>query len=91
MVTTSSKDTQRKFKWFWAWQDEKEETWLAEMSSQGWHLLRVDGPGFYTFQSGAAADYVYRLDFQADPKLDKARELNVAVIDESAMLALLRR
>jgi len=27
-----------KIKWFWAWQDEKEEAWLSNMARDGWHL-----------------------------------------------------
>jgi len=30
--------TVRKFKWFWAWQDDKEEAWLSEMAQAGWHM-----------------------------------------------------
>ncbi len=26
-------------KWFWAWQDDKEERWLEEMSERGLHLV----------------------------------------------------
>ncbi len=25
-------------KWFWAWQDEKEEAWLTAMAREGYHL-----------------------------------------------------
>ena len=52
-----------KTKWFWAWQDEKEETWLTEMAHQGLHLDDVPFPGRYQFKSGEPADYVYRLDY----------------------------
>lgn len=58
-------DTIQKFKWFWAWQDEKEEAWLAEMSQQGYHLEKISLPGQYTFRQGEPGNYVYRLDFQA--------------------------
>jgi hypothetical protein len=53
----------RKFRWFWAWDDEREEAWLREMSQQGWHLQKVALPGFYTFAKGEPRDYVYRLDY----------------------------
>lgn len=56
--------TIQKFKWFWAWQDEKEEAWLAEMAQQGYHLESIKLPGQYTFQQGEPGEYVYRLDFQ---------------------------
>ena len=61
----------RKFKWFWAWQDEDEEAWLREMSNQGWHLSRIGFPTAYTFQSGPPEDYVYRLDYRSHWKMDK--------------------
>ncbi|MCK5794347.1 MAG: DUF2812 domain-containing protein, partial [Anaerolineales bacterium] len=54
-----------KHKWFWAWQDEKEEAWLAEMARQGLHLNAVPFPGSYQFKNGEPADYVYRLDYQS--------------------------
>jgi hypothetical protein len=76
METTKS-NTQRKFKWFWAWQDEKEETWLAEMSRQGWHLLEPGLFGFYVFQAGPPKNYIYRLDFQSDYQLDKGEYLRL--------------
>jgi len=53
----------RVIKIFWAWQEEKEEEWLASMSREGWHLIRV---GFlnYTFKKGKPYDYIYRFDFK---------------------------
>jgi hypothetical protein len=52
-----------KFKWFWAWQDEKEEAWLGEMSRQGLHLRHPGVFGAYTFEQGEPTEYIYRLDF----------------------------
>ena len=60
----------RKFKWFWAWQDEAEEAWLEEMSQQGWHLSSVGIPTVYGFESGEPADIVYRLDYRSYFKMD---------------------
>ena len=60
-----------KRKWFWAWQDEKEEAWLTEMAQQGLHLHDVPFPGKYQFKSGEPADYVYRLDYQSLKTKDK--------------------
>jgi hypothetical protein len=60
--------TIKKFKWFWAWEDEKEEDWLAEMSANGYHLKSIGIPGIYTFDAGASRNYVYRLDFNAGRK-----------------------
>lgn len=56
--------TVTKFKWFWAWQDEKEEAWLSEMAAQGLHLESISLPGYYHFSQGEPGNFVYRLDFQ---------------------------
>jgi hypothetical protein len=53
----------RRFKWFWAWQDHREEAWLREMANQGWRLSGVGIPLCYEFQKGEPSDDVYRLDF----------------------------
>jgi hypothetical protein len=65
------KGKMRKFKWFWAWQDEDEEAWLREMSNQGWHLSGIGFPTVYSFQSGLPENYVYRLDYRSHWKMDK--------------------
>jgi len=56
------------FRWFWAWDDEKEEAWLREMAQKGWHFQSVSLPGNYTFESGQPRDDFYRLDFFTDSK-----------------------
>ncbi len=61
----------RKFKWFWAWQDEAEEAWLRDMSNQGWHFSGMSMPTIYNFKHGEAKDYVYRLDYRSYWKMDK--------------------
>ena len=61
----------RKFKWFWAWQDEAEEAWLRKMSNEGWHFSGMSMPTIYKFKSGEAKDYVYRLDYRSYWKMDK--------------------
>jgi len=53
----------RKVKWFWAWQDDKEEAWLGEMARLGLHLKHAGYFGQYTFLQGTPCDVVYRLDF----------------------------
>lgn len=58
----------RKYKWFWAWQDEKEEAWLRQMSQEGLHLASLGFPGFYNFVAGEPANYVYRLDYITNSK-----------------------
>ena len=60
--------TMKKFHWFWAWDDEKEEAWLRQMAQDGWHFKSVSVPGNYIFEQGEPADYVYRLDYFVDRK-----------------------
>ena len=60
--------TMRKFKWFWAWQDEKEEAWLTEMAQAGWHLHALAGPTLYDFTAGEPRRDVYRMDYITDRK-----------------------
>lgn len=66
-----------KFKWFWAWNDDKEEAWLQQMSLQGWHLHSFGLPGFYTFEAGGSRNYYYRLDFQMTSKNETAAYLQL--------------
>lgn len=56
--------TLNRHKWFWAWEDEKEEAWLTQMASEGWHLSAVSPFGFYTFKAGPKQAVVYRLDYR---------------------------
>jgi Protein of unknown function (DUF2812) len=66
-----------RFRWFWAWQDEKEEAWLGKMSKQGYHLSSIGFPGFYTFNKGEPKEYVYRLDYQNFRKKDRQEYLQL--------------
>jgi hypothetical protein len=63
-----SAKTLRKAKWFWGWQDEKEEAWLREMAGQGWHLVSPRFPGIYRLAAGEPRNVVYRLDFFSESK-----------------------
>jgi len=58
------KTTMTKCKWFWAWEDEKEEKWLEAMSRSGWHLVDPGLPCVYRFRKGEPHEYSYRLDFR---------------------------
>lgn len=60
--------TIKKFHWFWAWDDEKEEAWLREKSLDGWHFKSCQFLSNYTFEKGEPIDYVYRLDYFTDRK-----------------------
>lgn len=55
--------TIHQWRWFFAWQDDKEEQWLREMALAGWHFRDVSPFGKYTFEQGAPRNDVYRLDF----------------------------
>jgi hypothetical protein len=57
-----------KSKWFWAWQDDREEAWLGEMSRQGLHLMHPGAFGQYTFEQGEPRELAYRLDFVTNAK-----------------------
>jgi len=54
-------------KWFWGWQDDKEEAWLEDMARLGLHL-KNPGFGSYVFTQGEPQEMVYRLDFLSDRK-----------------------
>ena len=69
--------TIRKIKWFWAWQDHKEEAWLEQMSKQGWHLSTVGFPSIYEFSQGEPRPYVYRLDFVTSHKMEHQEYLQL--------------
>jgi hypothetical protein len=56
-------DTLKRTKWFWSWQDDKEEAWLGSMSQDGWHLKSVAIPCVYSFMRGEPCNYTYRLDY----------------------------
>jgi hypothetical protein len=65
------KTTLRKFRWFWPWQDEREEAWLGSLSREGWHLSSFGFPGVYFFQKGVPKNFVYRLDYQSSQMKDR--------------------
>lgn len=49
------------YKLFWAWEFEKEEKWLNEMSAKGFQLVAV-GPFRYVFDDAIKGQYEYRLE-----------------------------
>ena len=52
-----------KHRWFFSWQDEKQEAWLREMSRQGLHLKEPGAFGRFLFVQGRAGEYSYCLDY----------------------------
>jgi len=75
------KTTQTKFKWFWPWQDDKEEAWLEGMSAAGWHLRSMGLMGRYTLERGEPRPYTYRLDYI---RLDKNKRADYMQIFQDA-------
>ena len=58
--------TLRKFRWLFAWQDNKMENWLIRMSLEGWHLDSISMIGLvYNFIQGDPSEYIYRLDYRS--------------------------
>jgi hypothetical protein len=51
------------YKLFWADQDLEQEQWLREKARQGLHLRKLNLFCGWTFEQGAPADVVYRVDF----------------------------
>jgi len=51
-----------KWRLFFVWEEDKEERWLEEMASQGWHLIK--GGLRFVFERGEPAEIRYRLDYR---------------------------
>lgn len=49
------------YKWFWAWEADREEEWLVDMARQGWALAGV-GYAAYHFERCAPGEYMIRLE-----------------------------
>jgi hypothetical protein len=50
-------------KWFWAWNDDKEEKFLEKMAADGYKLIDVQ-LGKYTFEETEKSTVRYQLDFK---------------------------
>jgi hypothetical protein len=62
----------QKSRWFWGWDDDKEEAWLTEMAKNGLHLQSAALFGKYTFAKGEPREMAYRLDFVPANKKDES-------------------
>jgi len=49
-------------KWYWAWDFEKQEKWLNEMSAKGLQLIGV-GVCKYVFEEGTPGEYNFHMEF----------------------------
>ena len=56
---------------------EREEEFLRRRHREGWRLLKVTLPGFYTFEKCEPEDVVYRLDFNPQNPGDKQSYLQM--------------
>ncbi len=53
------------WKWFWAWDYEKEERWLNEMAQSGWALADVHWCR-YVFEACEPGEWIIRLEMHRD-------------------------
>lgn len=67
---SDTRTTKTVFRFMMAWNDEREERWLAEQERSGWHLKAVRFFG-YTFERGAPRDLAYRLDLLPSARHDR--------------------
>jgi hypothetical protein len=81
------KDMLRKFRWYWAWQEERETAWLEQMSRAGWHLESYTF-GWYGFRRGEPRDCLYRLDF--DPYAGKRWDEYLGIFRDAGWEHVLR-
>lgn len=49
-------------KWYWAWDFEKQEKWLNEMSAKGLQLIGVGFCCKYVFEEGTPGEYNYHIE-----------------------------
>lgn len=56
----------RRFKVWFAWQDEAHGQWLQRMAARGLHLRTLNWLGIHTFERGAPGEVAYRWDVGAD-------------------------
>ena len=74
-MTNQSSETKRVLRFFWAWQDDDEGRWLAQMARQGWHLVK--GGIWFTFRRGEPREVLYRMDFRTKEEPDRGEYLRV--------------
>lgn len=70
-------ETKKIRKWFWVWNDEKEEAWLRNLSSGGWHLQKIGFLATYEFEHGVSRDIIYRIDYKDGYNLKLSEYLQI--------------
>ena len=69
-------------KWFWAWEFDKEEKWLDEMSAQGKVLVSARY-ATYEFEDCAPGEYAVRLEMmEHDPASEEGKQY-IAFVEET--------
>lgn len=70
------------YKLFWAWEFDKEETWLNQMAAKGRSLVSV---GFcnYTFEQTAPSEYEIRLELLENVPKHAESEQYIAFLEET--------
>lgn len=63
-------------KWFWAWNDDKEEKFLEEMAADGYKLKNVS-IGMYEFISSEPEKVRYQLDFKGINRMSEEEYLQI--------------
>lgn len=63
-------------KWFWAWNDDKEEKFLGDMALKGYRLTRVR-IGKYTFEEDEPRKIKYQLDFKGIGRMKEDEYLQI--------------
>lgn len=70
----------KKFKYFL--DDEKEEQWINDMATQGWHLRNYNLL-YYTFEKGEPGEYTYRCDFLDNLGFGKSAKAYIEFVEST--------
>lgn len=54
---------------------EEEEAWLRKQHREGWKLMKMIPPCFYTFEACEPADVIYRLDYRNSRQTEEYMQL----------------
>jgi hypothetical protein len=61
---------------YWAWNNDKEERWLAAMAARGWRLIAPRGI-YYRFEKAEPAAVVFRTDWRSPKKAERSEYLDL--------------
>lgn len=73
-----------KYKWFWAWNFDKEEKWLNEMSEKGLQLTDVKAIR-YKFDEGKPDEYTYRIEMLDELPSSKRSRDYIRFLEETGV------